>query len=103
MSPPPGERIDSQEDHDEPHHRHPPCGVESHEVAAAARLGPEVVPAPSAAVAGVGFAFIVPTGDAVLFDDASIVGTALRGFSRVSLSRAGFRGDRVWWFPLFID
>jgi hypothetical protein len=28
-----------------------------------------VVPAPSAAVAGVGFAFIVPTVDAVLFDD----------------------------------
>src|SRR3954449_5895654 len=84
MSPPPRVRRDDQDDDDEPSHRHPPCGAEAHEVAAAARLGPDVVPAPSAAVAGVGFAFIVPTGDAVLFDDPSIVGTALRGISRVS-------------------
>src|SRR3954447_12223590 len=84
MSPPPRVRGENQDDDDGPSHRHPPCGVEAHDVAAAARLGPEVVPAPSAAVAGVGFAFIVPTGDAVLFDDPNIVGTALWTFSRVS-------------------
>jgi hypothetical protein len=84
ISPPPWERGGDHEDRDDPHDRHPPCGVEAHEVAAAGRLGPEVVPAPSAAVAGVDFVFIVPTGDAVVVDDRSIVGTALWTFSRVS-------------------
>src|SRR4051794_31511546 len=43
---PPRERGERQDDHDEPDDHHPPRGVEPHEVGPAARLGPEVVPAP---------------------------------------------------------
>jgi hypothetical protein len=59
VSPPPREREESNDNHEEPHHHHPQHGVESHEVAAAARLRPEVVPAPSAVVGG----FVVFTRD----------------------------------------
>src|SRR3954454_13644326 len=52
MSPRPREREDEQEDHDEPAQRHPHCGVESHEVGAAARPRSELMPAPSAVVNG---------------------------------------------------
>src|SRR4051794_13701894 len=48
MSPPPGEREDDHEDHDEPAQRHPQRGVESHEVGAAAGVRSEVVPAATA-------------------------------------------------------
>jgi hypothetical protein len=50
ISPPPREGIDGHDDHDEPHQRHPPCGVESHDIAAAAWLRSEVESAPSAVV-----------------------------------------------------
>src|ERR687895_959736 len=49
-SPPPRERGDGHNDHDEPNHRHPPCGVEPPEVHAPARLRPHVEPTPPALV-----------------------------------------------------
>src|SRR5215212_9835221 len=48
---PPGPRRESHEN-EHPAHRHPPGGVEAHDVGAPARLGPEVVPAPAAVVRG---------------------------------------------------
>ena len=73
---------DGQDDDDEQHHHHPQHGVESHEVGAAARLRPEVVPAPSAVIGGFDLVFTVWTGDVVPFCGPSIHGT-LRSFSRV--------------------
>src|SRR5918999_5719855 len=51
-SPPPRERGDGHNDHDEPNHRHPPCGVEPPEVHAPARLRPHGEPTPPALVGG---------------------------------------------------
>src|SRR4051794_39683107 len=79
LSPPPREREGNQDDHDEPAHRHPPpCGVESHEVGAAARFRPEVVPAPPAVVGAFDLIFTVRTGEMMLFGDPSVPGSALR-------------------------
>jgi len=83
ISPPPWERVGDHEDHDDPPHRHPPRGVESHEVGAAARRRPEVVPAPSALVGGVDLVFAVRTGDVVGVGDPSIQTLAARALLRV--------------------
>ena len=58
-SPSPRERKDDQGNHDEPHHRHPQRGVQAHEIGAAARIRPGVVPAPPAA--GIGGSALVRT------------------------------------------
>src|SRR4051812_27753185 len=50
MSPPPREREGDHDEKDEPTQRHPPCGVEPHEVGASARLRAELVPAPAVLV-----------------------------------------------------
>src|SRR4029453_16412906 len=84
----PREREDEQEDHDEPPQRHPPCGVEAHEIAAAARLRANVVPTPSAVTDGFDLVFPVRTGDVVLFGGPGIPALALRGLLRVKHGEA---------------
>jgi hypothetical protein len=91
MSPPPREREDEQEDHDDPAQCHPDCGVESHEVGAAARLRPNVVPAPSAVVDGFDLVFAVRTGLVLLFDDPGIRATAWRGLLAVRHDSSSLR------------
>src|SRR3954453_18579047 len=54
MSPPPWEREGDHDEHGKPSQRHPPCGVEPHEVGPATRLRTEVVPPPFPAIAGFG-------------------------------------------------
>src|SRR3979409_2478487 len=89
--PPPWEREGNQDDHDEPTHRHPPpCGIESHEVGAAARFRPEVVPAPPAVVGAFDLIFTVLTGEMTLFGDPSIPGSALRGSLRARHEDSSF-------------
>src|SRR4051794_21148558 len=81
MSPLPRERRDDQDDDNQPPHRHPPRGVEAHEVGTAARLGPEVVPAPSAASGGFHAVFTVRllrAGHEVLLLRCRVVAIGLR-------------------------
>src|SRR3954464_6177717 len=80
ISPPPREREGDHDEEDNPSQRHPPCGVEPHEVGAAARLGLKVVPAPSTG-AVVDVVFTRRIGAAVCFGDPDIAGTALCGSS----------------------
>src|SRR4051794_16483742 len=64
MSSPPREREDGHDDHDEPHHCHPPRGVEPPEVHASARHRPDMEPAPAAPVGGVDLIFTQVRHDA---------------------------------------
>src|SRR5215217_506470 len=73
MSPPRPWR-DRKEDEQRPSQRHPPGRVEPPEVGTAARLRPEVVPAPTALIGRLGFVFTVPAGWVVGFDDPGIPG-----------------------------
>jgi hypothetical protein len=88
--PPPREWEEKDENHEDPGHRHPPRGVEAHEIGAAGRLRPEVVPPPSAIVDAFDLVFTVRTGDVVLLDDPSIPGTVLRGSSYVRHEASSF-------------
>src|SRR5215213_1871747 len=78
MSPPRPWR-DRKEDEERPSQRHPPGRVEPPEVGTAARLGPEVVPSPTALVGRVDFVFTVPAGVVVVFDDPGMPGLGRRG------------------------
>src|SRR3954471_4423060 len=82
ISPPPREREGDHDEQDNPSQRHPPCGVEPHEVGAAARLRLKVVPAPSTAAA-VDVVFALRIGAVVRFGDLDLAGTALCGSSGV--------------------
>src|SRR3954466_9189771 len=83
MSPHPGEREDEQEDHDEPAQRHPPCGVESHEIGTTARLRTNLVPAPPPVVDGFDLVFAMRTGLVGAFDHPGVRATDWRGLFAV--------------------
>src|SRR5215217_5534134 len=68
---------DRKEDEERPSQRHPPGRVEPPEVGAAAGLGPEVVPAPTAIFGGGDLVFTVGAGLFVVFDDPSVSGSGL--------------------------
>src|SRR3954452_14271257 len=75
---PPRPRRKREDDQQGPSQHHPPGGVEAPEVGGAARLGPEVVPAPPLAHAGVDLVFTIRTGQVVGGDDPSFPGSGVR-------------------------
>src|SRR4051794_9634345 len=78
MSPPRPWRK-REDDQQGPSEHHPPGRVEAPEVGGAARLGPEVVPAPSLSRGGIDFVFTVRTGYVVGLDHRSFTGSGVRG------------------------
>src|SRR4051795_3883036 len=80
MSPPrPGRNREG--DQQRPSQHHPPGRVEAPEVGGAARLGPEVVPAPLLALGGIDLVLTIGTGE-VLVIDPGIGGSGRRRLSR---------------------
>src|SRR5688572_1601424 len=78
---PPRPRRNRDDDQQRPSQHHPPGRVEAPEVGGAAGLGPEVVPASSLVLGGIGFVFTIRTGS-VLVIDPSIGGSYGRRLSR---------------------
>src|SRR5215207_9175909 len=78
---PPRPRGDREDDQQRPSQHHPPGRVEAPEVGGAARLGPEVVPAPLLALGGIDLVFTIRTGE-VLILEPSIGGSRGRSLSR---------------------
>src|SRR5688500_14252061 len=78
---PPRPRRNREDGQQRPSQRHPRGRVEAPEVGGAARLGPQVVPAPSRALGGIDLVFTIRTGS-VLVIDPSIGGWRGRGLSR---------------------
>src|SRR5215212_11505968 len=69
---PPRPRRNREDDQQRPSQHHPPGRVEAPEVGGAARLGPEVVPAPSPSLGGIDLVFTIRTVYFGGLDDRSI-------------------------------
>src|SRR3954451_18302173 len=78
---PPRPRRNREGDQQRPSQHHPPGRVEAPEVGGAARLGPEVVPAPLLALGGIDLVFTIRTGE-ILILEPCIGGSRGRSLSR---------------------